>query len=543
MLRRSFLFSFFVLAASVTAAVEPPPVYSPEAQAVREAVALLREGDRLQEEGRAQEAREAWRRAIEAYRRAGYPAGEGETLALIAASYQADMGKRPEAMAGMLDALAQSAAVMAEFLDSLASPSFGANAEAEALLGQAAGLARNGDCAQALPLFEAAGRRYSGTGKLRALAGRLGCLKPDKEEDLLGCLLGFMAGFQEFMKTAQKLSLKAGPSVRYLRAVESAALGKGQEAEALLRSVLPELEAAGNVGDAERAALDLACVLIGQGRPAEAQPLLERARQAFAGRYDIGCQPPPAPSPKPQAVICLLEEGDLLSEAAGIAASHADVLLESGHWREARDTYQDLFCRSKRDEYVRGMALALMGLGKVEASLGNPFGAETLLQRALGFLPLVGRRARRDSRGCRAGGAGRRLLQHRSLGRRDRGVSRCAAALRQGRPVRPGSHVPGRPRPGARRPRESLPGLSPRSTRRRHCSAACPRPWRSRGRWQSPGPASSFSRGSSRTRSLGFTRRRTSSGRPVPARAEAGVLVVISALQGVPGSRGGGDIL
>ena len=35
------------------------------------------------------------------------------------------------------------------------------------------------------------------------------------------------------------------------------------------------------------------------------------------------------------------------------------------------------------------MALALVGLGEVEASLGNPSDAETLLQRALGLLPLV----------------------------------------------------------------------------------------------------------------------------------------------------------
>ncbi|HEX6864657.1 MAG TPA: CHAT domain-containing protein [Thermoanaerobaculia bacterium] len=76
------------------------------------------------------------------------------------------------------------------------------------------------------------------------------------------------------------------------------------------------------------------------------------------------------------------------SEAQELWARAQD-LSEHGRWREARDIQQDLLCRSERDGYVRGMALALVGLAKAEASLGNPAGAETLLQRALGFLPLV----------------------------------------------------------------------------------------------------------------------------------------------------------
>jgi CHAT domain-containing protein len=606
----SLLWIAAALIAPAAPAAEPPfvpiPSYSPEAEAVREAAALRRKGDQLQERVPAEKVREVWQAAVEAYRRAGYQFGEVELLFRIAASYQSEIMNGPEAVIPMLDAMTQGATITAGYLDGLARLEGAGvpapDSEVDALLSQGLDLAQVGDCAQALPLLANVGKmhaeRGASTGELRALAGRLRCQQTKGDDPM--SFMAFMGTLQEFMAIAQGLDgkLKAGPAVRYLRAVERAELGKLEEAETLLQGVLPELDRAGDVAGAGRAALDLGCVLLREGKPEEAEPFLRQARDAFAGLKDpasrrnlsaaeknlaglgspvdripedklaFDFQPESEPElempkrpPEPAGLSArarawreaafLMGEGGRLEKAGRLAAARekweaaaetyrrgedlwevsqvylrlaesygswsvmdekklwlsldyfdrglaayaevsegavrkdlsrfqeqldraddllrraarltqsgdcgqaaqllpearslyrqvglvhgevrsllsqarclvqsgeyaeglgillellpmlkalcmespaselgieADELFKQGRLQDAKDAYQDLLCRSEKDRDVPRIALALLGLGKVEAALGNPSEAEILLERALGLLPLV----------------------------------------------------------------------------------------------------------------------------------------------------------
>jgi CHAT domain-containing protein/tetratricopeptide (TPR) repeat protein len=278
------------MAAAAALPFKPIPAYSPELQAQREAAVFKKDGERLREEGRIKEARGKWLAAVEAYRRAGYRFGEGVLLLQIGYSYQPEMESDPEAMAPMISFIAQGASVQADFLadvaDSLDPADRSSFREADDLLRRASSLAEGGDCASALPLFEAAGQRYgevvSGAGELRALSGRLRCGAGGT--DLFGALAVFTA-IPELGRIAESLKDRtvAGPFVRYLKAVEHAELGEWQPAEELLQTVLRQFEQLGDALNAGRAALDLGSVLAQTGRPEEAEALYRRAGQLLSG--------------------------------------------------------------------------------------------------------------------------------------------------------------------------------------------------------------------------------------------------------------------
>src|SRR3954451_7569087 len=69
--------------------------------------------------------------------------------------------------------------------------------------------------------------------------------------------------------------------------------------------------------------------------------------------------------------------------------SQAEDLFDQGRWSEARGIYQDLLCRAERDRDARGMARALLGLGRLQNALGDYAAGEVSLQRALGLFPFV----------------------------------------------------------------------------------------------------------------------------------------------------------
>lgn len=289
-----FALAALLFGVGAAAATEPPtPAYSPEAQAVREAAALKTEGSRLYEEGHPGEAREKWLAAVEAYQRSGYKPGESEVLLKLGVSYQPEMMSDPEKMVLMFDYMRRGALVAAEFLDDLARKAEPADREpykeADALLRRASDLAQSGDCAGALPVFEQAGQSYEKAafpaGELRSLIGRLRC--QPKGGDPLSAMSSLTI-LPEFDRVAKALKdkVKAGASLRYLRAVEDAELGQWKEAETLLRAVLQEFEAAGESANAARAAIDLGCVLAQTGRAGEAEPLFRRAQELLAGRED-----------------------------------------------------------------------------------------------------------------------------------------------------------------------------------------------------------------------------------------------------------------
>src|SRR4029077_18561447 len=205
--------------------------YSPEAQAVREAATLKKEGNRLFEEGHAGEAREKWLAAGEAYQRSGYKPSESEALLRLGASYQPEIMSSPEKMSLMVDFMRRGTLVAAEFIDDISRkvepPDRKPYQGADELLRRASDLAQRGDCAGALPLFDQAGQSYDKAafpaGELRSLIGRLRC--QPKSGDLTAAV-STLKILPELAQVAEKLKgkMKAGPSMRYLKAVEDAEL-------------------------------------------------------------------------------------------------------------------------------------------------------------------------------------------------------------------------------------------------------------------------------------------------------------------------------
>jgi CHAT domain-containing protein len=272
---------------------KPTPAYSPEAQSVREAATLKREGNRLFEEGHPGEAREKWLAAVDAYQQAGYKPGESEVLLQLGVSYQPEIMSDPEKMNLMFDFMRRGALVAAEFLDDLTRKVEPADRkpyqEADALLRRASELSQSGDCAAALPVFEQAGQSYRKAafpaGELRSLIGRLRC-QPKGGGDFLTTLAALKI-IPEFSQVAEKLKgkMKAGPSIRYLKAVEDSEFGNWPPAELALRAVLQEFEQSGDAASAGRAALDLGCVLVQEKKP-EAELFFRRAQKGLADRED-----------------------------------------------------------------------------------------------------------------------------------------------------------------------------------------------------------------------------------------------------------------
>ncbi|HKI06078.1 MAG TPA: CHAT domain-containing protein [Thermoanaerobaculia bacterium] len=264
----------------------PIPAYSPELQALREAAALKQDGERLQEEGRAEEAREKWLAAVEAYRRAGYPLGEIEVLFLVGASYQSNLLTGPEAMLHAADYFRQGMVAAGNFMSEVAGSVDPANhgplQEPHELLHRASGLAASGKCSDALPLFVEAGKKYglagSPLGELSSLAGRLRCLPPVNDPLAAMEILGTVLEFQRIGSALQG-KVDAGPRMRYLRAIEDREFGRWITAEALLRGALGEFERAGDPWQAALVALDLGGLLATRGKAEQAEVLYGRADQ------------------------------------------------------------------------------------------------------------------------------------------------------------------------------------------------------------------------------------------------------------------------
>ncbi len=293
-----WIFVLAVLLFGAGAAAEPPfkpiPAYSPEAQAVREAAALKKEGNLLHEAGDVKEAREKWLAAVEAYQRSGYKPGESEVLLQLGVSYQPEITSGPEKLTLMFDYIRRGTLVAAEYLDDLTRQVEPADREpyqeADALLRRATDLAQNGDCVSALPVFEQAGQGYGKAvfpaGELRSLIGRLRC--QPKGDDPLGTINALRI-IPEFSQVAEKLKgkMKAGPAIRYLKGVEDAGLGNWPQAESALRAVLQEFEQSGDAVSAGRTALDLGGVLVEEKKPEEAMLFFGRAQKLLADREDL----------------------------------------------------------------------------------------------------------------------------------------------------------------------------------------------------------------------------------------------------------------
>jgi CHAT domain-containing protein/Tfp pilus assembly protein PilF len=263
---------------------KPVPAYSPEAQALREAITLQKEGDRLQEAERPGDARVSWLAALEAYERAGFKPGQVEVLFRIGGTYQVEASFDPQKQSLWIGSMMKGFIAASEHLregmprEKPGDPD--AVQQGDALFTEASKLATAGDCEKAVPLFSKAGEIYAGAGwgigEASSLAERLRCLAKTPN------LLGMVFAMGEVTTLIQKLKpwLQPGPSKLHLTAIAREEAGDRKEAETLYRRVI---SAAGEDPDAAgRAALDLGGLLAREGSLAEARELFRSARERFA---------------------------------------------------------------------------------------------------------------------------------------------------------------------------------------------------------------------------------------------------------------------
>ena len=365
-----WIFVLAVLLFGAGAAAEPPfkpvPAYSPEVQAVREAVALRQDAERLQEEGHAGEAREKWLAAIEDYRRAAYPTGEVELLFQLGASYQSALMSNPEAMTHAANYFLQGMVTAGSYLSELADRAEPTDRtpfrKPDELFHRASELAVMGNRAEALPVFIEAGQEYglagSPAGELRSLIGRLRCL-PSMDNPMAA--MGALTAIVDFQRIAGALRGRVdwGPWMRYLHAVDNLELGRLLMAEASLRRVLEEFERERDSWHASMAALDLGGLLARKGQMEEAEALYRRANQLLSGLPN-----PDAPRNRTSALQNLARLSSLaaslprLRTAAQPAASDPAVetlgagdpaALEAGLSVRARDRRNGVFLMGDGD--------------------------------------------------------------------------------------------------------------------------------------------------------------------------------------------------
>ena len=280
-----------ILLLAVSAAVEPAgrtsglvPASSPETQALREAISLKQEGDRLQEAERPGEAREVWRKALAAYERSGYRPGEVEILFRIGATYQVEAAFDPQKQSLWVDTMMQGLIVGVEHVRDGLPQEEPADRDAvgrgDVLFTEASKLAAAGDCQAAVPRFVHAGEIYAGAGwalgEASSMAERLRCLSKGSHPLGLAMAMGEVGALIKKLKPR----LRANPRNLHLQAIAAETDGKREEAETLYRRAI---ESSGeDPENAARASLDLGVLLAREGNLPEARALFTSARERFA---------------------------------------------------------------------------------------------------------------------------------------------------------------------------------------------------------------------------------------------------------------------
>ena len=179
MIQKAFVVLALLMGSSVSAVdlpFQPVHSHSMEAQALREAIALQKEGDRLQGAGQLGDARRNWLAALDAYERSGYKPGEVEVLFRIGGTYQVEAAVDPHKQPLWFDAMMRGFIKAAEHMrDGLPREEPGDPAavqQGDTLFAEASKLAMAGDCEKAVPLFSKAGEIYTGAEWGRGEASR-----------------------------------------------------------------------------------------------------------------------------------------------------------------------------------------------------------------------------------------------------------------------------------------------------------------------------------------------------------------------------------
>ncbi|MGB0383453.1 MAG: CHAT domain-containing protein [Ardenticatenaceae bacterium] len=339
----------------------PIPADSPQLQALREAIFLLGEGDRLADAERTKEAREKWLAAVEAYQLAGERQGEAEVYLRLADSYQLEAIFDEQKWQPTLDYYLKALVLSAEVVDTLMQKEANFDEEtvrqADARYKQGVELFQAGKCRQALPHLKQARDLYRSadfaSGEIRALMSLARCQMESQEE-----YLGPLTTMQEALLIIERLPLGTPTSDLYLKGKEQYEQGDWQEAVNTLQEARQRYQAASNEVGVAQTSLDLGNLYAILGDHSQAGTLYQQALERF------------------------MVQKDHYNEAA---ASHnlANLAIQSERNAEAVAFYRTAIERWQQLDHPREKALSLSGLGLALRKQGDSTAALTAFQEAL----------------------------------------------------------------------------------------------------------------------------------------------------------------
>lgn len=257
------------------------PASDPQLELLREATLLLGEGDRLYEDGSANEAREKWLQAAAAYQNAGDQLGESDAYLRLADSYPPfDVAFDPGVMDQVMGYYEAAFFAAADVYETLIQKELTFDqellAEAEMLYEQGRALYEAGNCREAQPLLQEARALFQeaefGSGELRVLITIARCqfnpADPFSSANALVTLL-------DALLIAENLPLGTPTTRLYLEGVELFERGQWAEASEALSEAQSQYEEAGETIAAAHAKQDLAGAYAAAGDLQRAQMLYE----------------------------------------------------------------------------------------------------------------------------------------------------------------------------------------------------------------------------------------------------------------------------
>lgn len=322
----------------------PIPAHSPQAQALREAKFLLVEGDRLEAQGKVDEAREKWLEAVAAYQEAGDRLGESNAYLRLADSYNysGEVFLSPQKRELTLDYYQEALFAAAEVYETLIQKELDFDQEtlqeADKLYQQGFEHFQAGECKQALEFLDRAKKLYDeldfDSGKVRVLLIKARCHMRHEElgKGLLTTLHALMI--------VQQMPLGTPASELYLKGQHQYEQRNLAQAEATFQEALEQYREIDNQAGMAQVTLDLANIYAIRGE-------FVRARKMYTESLEI-----------------FIEQEDEYNQAA-VYHNLGNLEVQTGYFTEAITHYRqaiDLWQGYPENEVasLNGMGLALI---------------------------------------------------------------------------------------------------------------------------------------------------------------------------------------
>lgn len=333
------------------------PAASPQLRALREAVFLLGEGDRLYEEGDFAGAREKWLAAADRYQEAGELLGESDAYLRLGNSYNPlEVGFNPELLDEVLTYYQKALFASAEVYETIIVKHLEFDQEvlsqANALYEQGLALYESGDCPQAGDLLSEARPLYQSidfdAGELRVLMITARCQV--NQNNVMGALLTVF----DALAIAQGLPLGSSGHTRYNEGMALYEQGKWHKALQVLQEAREVYEEEGDISAVGQVTQDMATIYARLGNFPEAEAHYQEASELFVRAND---------------------EYSAYNQA-GVQNNLGHLATQSGRYEDAMTHYTTAITGWQRlglpEEEIAsrsGLGVALRDLGKYEVAL------------------------------------------------------------------------------------------------------------------------------------------------------------------------------